>query len=162
MNPNIFNIDYVKLVNWLVPARIRKAILLAYLNVMVSGVVYLYQDFTRFRKAKLYQLMITPQVCYLEMLLRDRYDNVLRRIWIDDGIDKPPFYIYVHDELKPRFIYRTSEAKPRFIYTAGESGLLQDDFIIHVPADVRFEMAEMRSLVKNYKLAGTRFKIQIF
>jgi hypothetical protein len=162
MNNKVFNIDHQKLIAWLVPARIRRTRLLAFLKVMISGVVFLYQDFTRFRAAKLYQLKITPQVCYLETLLNDRYDSVQRRIYITDGIDKPPFYIYIHPELKPRSIFLSSEGKPRYIYTAGESGLLQDDFIVMVPVDIAFEPAEMRSLVKAYKLGGTRFKIQTF
>lgn len=161
MNAKVYNIDYNKLTAWLVPAYIRKSRLLAFLKVVVAGVSFLYQDFLRFRKARLYDLMITPQVCYLQMLLNDRYDFVQRRITITDGIDKPPFYIYRSDELKPKYIRRHSEALPRFIYTAGESGMLQDDFVIKVPVGIAFEQAEMRSLVKGYKLAGTRFKIQI-
>ncbi|RYZ24637.1 MAG: hypothetical protein EOP49_45735 [Sphingobacteriales bacterium] len=161
MNDRIFNIDYDKLIAWLVPRRIRKVRLHRYLRIVVSGVNFLYQDFRRFRKAKLYELMITPQVCYLERMLNDRYDFTQRRIVIVDSQDKPPFYIYQHAELKPKFISRTTENKPKFIYTAGESGLLQDDFVVLVPAAVSFNANEMRSLVKRYKLAGTRFKIQI-
>lgn len=161
MNAKVYNIDYDKLTAWLVPAYIRKSRLLAYLRIVIAGVSFLYMDFLRYRKAKLYDLMITPQVCYLEMLLNDRYDFIQRRIRIVDSLDKPPFYIYRTDEAKPKYIRRTDEAAPRYIYTAGESGMLTDDFVVRVPAGIVFEEAEMRSLVKSYKLAGTRFKIQI-
>jgi len=160
MNAKLYDINYEKVTTWMVPARIRRSKLVAFLKVMISGVVFLYQDFLRFRRAKLYELMITPQVCYLERLLNDRYDFTARRIRIVDGLDKPPFYIYQHDELKPKYIRKASEGQPQWIYTKGESGQLQDDFIVLVPQDIKFELAEMRSLVKVYKLAGTRFKIQ--
>jgi hypothetical protein len=161
MTDKIYQIDYDKLRVWLVPGRLRRERIIAYLHVVTSGVVSLYLDFLRYRKAKLYQLMITPQVCYLQRMLNDRFDFTQRRILIVDGIDKPPFYIYQHAELKPKYLRRTSEAKPQWIYTAGESGILTDDFVVKVPAGIIFQMAEMRSLVKAYKLAGTRFKIQI-
>lgn len=160
MNEVIYDIDHSQLKQWMIPARIRKSRLGAFLQVVISGVVFLYQDFLRFRKAKLYELMITPQVCYLERLLNDRFDFTQRRIRIVDGVDKPPFYIFQEAELKPKYLRNTSEAAPQWIYTSGESGNLQDDFVILVPVALVFEEAEMRSLVKVYKLAGTKFKIQ--
>jgi len=160
MNPNIFDIDHGKLRQWMVPGRIRKSRILAFLQVLQSTVSFLYQDLLRFRKQKLYELKITPQVCYLERLLNDRFDFTQRRIRIVDSIDKPPYYIYQRAELKPKYIHTRAEGKPAYIYTRGESSLLQDDFVVLVPTGLMFEEAEMRSLVKVYKLAGKRFKIQ--
>lgn len=160
MNTKIYDIDFEKLQQWLIPGYLRKSRLAAFVKVVTSGVVFLYQDFLRFRKQKLYELMITPQVCYLERLLNDRFDFTQRRIRIVDGLDKPPFYIYQQAELKPKYLRSSSENAPKWIYTGGESGNLQDDFVVLVPAALFFEEAEMRSLVKVYKLAGTQFKIQ--
>jgi len=154
MNPKLYDINFDVLKSNLVPERLHRTRLLLFLKFIVSGVVFLYQDLLRFRKQKLYELMITPQVCYLERLLNDRYDFTQRRIFITDGIDKPPFYIFQEAELKPKYLGKAT------IYTAGESGVLQDDFIIYVPFALAFEEAEMRSLAKVYKLAGTQFKIQ--
>ncbi|MBS0647401.1 MAG: hypothetical protein JSR97_12550 [Verrucomicrobia bacterium] len=94
--------------------------------------------------------------------MNDRYDSTLRRIYIDDGQEKPPFYIFQRPELKPKFIYKNTENRPKYIYTSGESGNLTDDFVIYVPMGLAFEEPEMVSLVKVYKLAGTKFKIQRF
>ena len=160
MNKNIYDIDFAKIVRWWTPAPLRKYIWLTFLRVLIYPLNQLYQFFLLYRTAKIYQLKITPQKCYLQILLRDRWDFTLRRIYIDDALDKPPFYIFEHAELKPKYIRRTSEALPKYIYTSGESGVLRDDFIIFVPIDIAFEQAEMISLVKNYKLAGTKFKIQ--
>lgn len=156
MSDKIYDIDFDKVVRWNLRRKKRMPRILALLNAMTKAIVLLYQDFLTFRKAKLYQLMITPQKCYLERLLNDRYDFTQRRIYIDDGVDYPPTYIYVAAELKPIYLGTTT------IYTAGESGDLKDDFVVYVPYDLVFEDAEMVSLVRAYKLAGTKFKIQRF
>ncbi len=160
MNVNIYNIDYSKLIGWLTPQELRKNKLRRLLNIMVAPVVVVYQLFLLYRTAKLYQLKITPQKCYLELLLNNRYDFTLRRIYIDDGVDRPPFYIFQNAELKPKFIRQRSENLPARIYTSGESGSIADDFIVFVPLGLVFEEPEMTSLIKVYKLAGTKFKIQ--
>jgi len=162
MSSKIYDIDFGKVVRWNLRRKKRKPLILALLNAMAKPVVLLYQDFLKYRKAKLYQLMITPQKCWLERLLNDRYDFTQRRIYIDDGVDYPPVYIYQHDELKPIFLRQAQEDSPVIIYTSGESGDFKDDFVIYVPGDLVFEDAEMTSLVKAYKLAGTKFKIQKF
>lgn len=153
---SIYDIDFSKVVRWNLRRKKRKPRILALLNSMAKPVVLLYQDFLKYRKAKLYQLMITPQKCWLERLLNDRYDFTQRRIYIDDGVDHPPTYIYQDAELKPLYL------GTKIIYTGGESGDLKDDFIVFVPMDLIFEEQEMMSLVKAYKLAGTKFKIQRF
>ena len=160
MNVRIYDIDYAKLIGWLTPQELRKNKLRRLFNIIVAPVVVLYQLLLTYRTAKLYQLKITPQKCYLELLLNNRYDFTLRRIYIDDGVDKPPFYIFQHAELKPKYLRRSSEHAPIRIYTSGESGAIADDFIVFVPMSLVFEEPEMTSLVKVYKLAGTKFKIQ--
>ena len=162
MNVNIYNIVYNKLAEWHVPRIIRQPRLIAFVKLLVTPFVFIYQDVLRFRTARLYELMITPQKCWLERLLNDRYDFTARGIYIDDGFDKTPPYIFQNAELKPKYIRQMSEAQPVWIYTGGESGNYLDDFIIYVPMAVVFEEPEMISLVKVYKLAGTKFKIQRF
>lgn len=162
MSNKIYDIDFRKVVRWNLRRKKRKPRILALLNAMAKPVTLIHQDFLKYRKAKLYQLMITPQKCWLERLLNDRYDFTQRRIYIDDGVDHPPTYIYQDAELKPLFLRQAQEDKPVTIYTSGESGDLKDDFVIYVPVDIDFEDAEMTSLVKAYKLAGTKFKIQRF
>jgi hypothetical protein len=162
MNANIFNVDFNTLVVWLTPRRLRKQKILALVKLFAIPFIYLHQDFLRFRKAKRYELSITPSKCLLELLLNDQYDFAARRIYIDDGQDKPPTYIFRSDELKPLFIYTQAESRPKTIYTAGESGDYRDDFVVYVPLDIVFEMAEMISLLKMFKLLGTKFKIQRF
>lgn len=156
MNQNIYNIAYNKLTRWCTPPVMRVPIVLALAGVLAIPFAYLYNAFLTFRAAKNYILGITPQVCYLEKLLNDRYDNTARQIYITDGLEKPLTYIYVEAESKPLCL------GSKYIYTPGETSIMSDDFIIWVPVSILFEEAEMSSLVKAYKLAGTKFKIQRF
>jgi hypothetical protein len=119
-----------------------------------------FQSLLKFREAKLYDLMITPQVCYLERLLRDRFDYVQRRIEIEDAVWYGPVFIFQQAELQPQWLYTASESQPIFIFTNGEAGQLRDDFVIKVPLDIVFDESEMRSLVNIFKLAGKRYKIE--
>jgi hypothetical protein len=154
VNNRIYDIDYSKLVNWLIPTKLRNARQLNFLQVLTYPVTTLYQQFLRYRTAKVYQLTITPQVCYLVKLLNDRYDFALRRITIVDPEDKSPLYVFKTEEAKP--VYLGSS----FIFTDGEAGAIKDDFIVKVPAAISFEDAEMLSLLKSYRLAAMKTKIQ--
>lgn len=155
MNSNIYDITYQKLRAWVMPNLVRKPRLTALLQVLCFPIEKVYQAFNRYRNAKNYQLKISPQVCYLEMMLNDRYDFVLRRIRIVDSLDRPALSIFRVDELKPVFL------GAEFIYTDGEAGIIKDDYIVLVPSAIVFETAEMISLLKSYQLAGMKPKIQL-
>lgn len=156
----IFIIDYQRLVNWLVPGALRKPVTLAWLRVMMSQVVLLYQAFMRNRNANLYTLGITPQVCYLEKMLNDRFDNTARGIWIGDPQRSSALYLYRDDELKPEWLYTDAENKPLVAYSDEEAGLRNVDFIVHLPAGLVANINEMKALLDMYKLAGKTYKIE--
>lgn len=162
MNEVIYIIDYLKLTLWLTPEDLRLPKMIALLKIFVSPVIYLYQLFLQFRKNKLYEISITGQVCRLQALLNDRYDFTARGIYIDDAEEYPPLYLYRDEESKPIYLYTDSEALPVYLFTDGEGGPLANDFIIFVPVAVVFDLVQMSSLVKGFKLPGMRFKIQTY
>lgn len=161
MNNAIYNIIYSRLVTWLTPKLLRKNKLLAFIGVAIKPVQFVYQDLLKYRAQKLYDLSITPQVCYLQKLLNDRYDYAQRRITIIDAVDQEPVYFFRRSENKPVYMYRRSEDQPVYFYTRGEVGALRNDFVVLVPAAIAFPLEEMRSLVQLNKLASKKFAIQI-
>lgn len=160
-NSNIYNINFKKLVVWLLHKPIRKPVQVSWLMALLSPLTWLHNQFLAFRTSVLYFLFITPQVCKLEQLLNDRYDTVQRRIIIRDGLEYDPVFIYRRAENKPVALYRRSEGKPVWLYTKGETGATAVDFIVEVPVFVVFDLNEMRGLIKRFKLASKTFKIQI-
>lgn len=163
MNPLFYNIDFNKLVLDKLPSILRQQKIIAYLKIAASPFVFVYQIFLNYRKAKLYDLMITPQVCYLEIMLNDKYDFTQRRIYIEDGVEQPALYLYQDAEDKDIYLFTDAENDPKLLYTDGEiEGISSDDFIIKVPVDIIFNQLEMRSAVQRKRLPGMRFKIQTF
>lgn len=157
----IFSIEFTRLSRLLTPVPLRKATLLAWLQVLVSAVAKLHQQFKRNRSNNLYMLAITPQVCYLEKMLNDRFDFGDRRIYISDPIGQDVWYAYQDAELKPEHMYQESEEQPVYTYSDNEAGVITTDFVVHVPASLNFNENEMKALLDMYKMAGKRYKIEL-
>lgn len=161
MAAKIYDIIFKRLVRWLTPEDLRTGSLLAFIESFIVPVVWLYQSFLKYRKAKIYELTITPQVCYLEMLLNDRFDFSQRRIYITDAVWHQSWYIYQENELKPEFLFVENELHPIYLYTDNEAGEVKDDFVVVVPNGLLFDENEMRSLLDGFRLAGKRYKVSI-
>jgi hypothetical protein len=107
--------------------------------------------------------MITPQVCYVEMALNDKYDSTERRIQIIKPKSYEPIFLYKKIENKPIFLYRKTEtAKVKaWLYLKGESTSFQYDFIVRVPFQILFDVNEMMAVIDNYALPDKIYKISI-
>lgn len=162
MNNKLYNIDYTKAVQWLVPNWLRQTIMVNWLRALITPLVWLYQAFLRYRDAKNYELMITPQVCYLERMVNNRFDYTLRRIYISDGVWYDPLFVFQDAEDKPVYMVTDAEADPVYVYSESEAGQFADDFVVMVPNDIAFNMDELKALLNSYKLAGTRYTIKLF
>jgi len=155
MNEQIYDISFRNLVNALVPQVLRKPKMLAVLSALVNPVVHVYNIFfLNNRKSNLYRLMITPQICYIEMALNDKYDHFERRITIKKPKSYNPLFLYKKSENKPLYLYRkiqTDKPNPSLILK-GEAGSFQYDFIVQVPETLVFDKNEMRAVLDNYIL----------
>lgn len=159
---NPFDVDFFKLVGWLIPRRLRVFKVVIIFKACVYPLLYLHNKLLVYRDAKLYEIMITSQVCYLERLLNDRFDYTARRIYISDAEWHLPLFLFQEDELKPVPLFRDSEGKHAPLFTDGEAGAVLNDFIIMIPVSVTFSEPELRGLVDRFKLFGTKYTIQLF
>lgn len=158
----IFDTNIEWLYNSFLIVRLRNKFMQTLLNSLTKPLSIMYNIFKINRNGNIYRLSITPQVCYLEKMLNDRYDSVLRRIFITDGILRTQKYIYTKDEQRDLYIYTSNEVSKNFIYTSAEDGYYDGSFIVNVSAGISFNEPEMRSLIDTYKLAGRSFKIKIY
>lgn len=163
MNERIYDISYRKLVSALVPQVLRKPKILALLSALVNPVVHVYNLFLINRRSNLYRLMITPQVCYVQMALNDKYDSAARRIMIKQPKSYNPRFLYKKAENKPLYLYRKAEmTRPKStLIMKGEASAFQYDFIVQVPATVAFDINEMMAVINNYILPEKVYKISI-
>lgn len=159
---NPFDVDFFKLAAWLTPKPLRKVNYGLIVKACISPLIHIHNTLLRYREAKLYQLTITPQVCFLERMLNDRFDYSQRRIYIMDADWHLPIFLFQENELKPVSVFKENESKPTPLYTEGESGSALNDFVVMVPLAISFSEAEMRSLIDSYKLFGTLYTIQTF
>jgi hypothetical protein len=159
---NGYNIVLNRLAEWLIPTRLRTAVLLAIVKACYTPFVNLHNDFLLYRKAKQYELAMNYQVCYLESFLNDRFDFINRGIHIEDAKNHPAKFIYQRTEGKPFLIFARSESQPKVIYTRGENlGDYANDFVIFIPIGVLFDEKEIRAMVAT-KLSGKRYKIETY
>jgi hypothetical protein len=159
---NPFDVDFFKLSTWLIPKSLRRVKIGVLFKASMFPLFYVHNVLLKYRDAKIYELNITPQVCYLEKLLNDRFDYTQRRIYIIDGEWHLPLFIFQEQELKPVHLFKETEGKPMPLFTDGEAGSVLNDFVVMVPLQVQFSDAEMSSLINRFKLFGTKYTIQTF
>ncbi len=152
-----FDVDFGVKAWQFLPVRLRQAIQYAWAKVCVSGVVYMAGIFRTNRDANLYDLAHNGQVCKMEAVLNDVFDNVARTIYITDPAYIDPVYLYRRSELKPVYLYRRSESSPVYLYRRSEcydgSGV---QFIVNVPAALygAIDLSRMRALIEKYRLVS--------
>lgn len=115
----MYSVDWDHFLNAQIPAWWRRPLLLAWLRVLLSPVVYLYDRYQTYRSGTIYHMRVTPQVCMLELLLNDRFDPVFRRIWIESIFDPQDNYLFqVSEDRPPVWHYNRWDAT--YMYAEGE------------------------------------------
>ena len=158
----IYNVDWNRLTRWVIPVRRRWPRTLAFLNALTSAVNEVNTRFLYFRAYTNYRLGITPQVVYLEKLLNDRFDVVLKRIIIVKAIalEGVPFFMKI--EMKPKkFWWHIMDDGYLVLYTKAETLQFTVDFIVKVPIGVPFDINELTAYLDGDVLQSKNYKVQI-
>jgi hypothetical protein len=159
-----YNVNFVKLIIQRIPKDLQIDEFINWVNRLCDTMVFIYNLVIAYRNTTLYNLSITSQVFSLEKMLNDRYDNALRRIYIDDGILVSRSFEYLEAEGRTFFVYTEAEnhLPHEYDYLEGELFGLHFNFIVHVPGAITFNIDEMKGLLDTNKLAGKTYSIQTF
>jgi len=164
----MFNINWSNLISNLLPWFHVRTVMLSWLGALVHPMQALYTGFLQFREARLYETKYNGQVAELEYVLNDYYynDGTLRTIYIEDNTDQGDTFIYNTLENEDEtHIFNADEAEgdeyDTFIYNVNE-GSGSSDFIVWVPDTLTFDINEITSLVRKYKMAGPSFSIETY
>lgn len=149
-----YNLDINKLTILLTPTFLRKERFLAWLRVIHFPLIEIVDKFNFNRNENLYNLAHNGQVCYLRVVLNDRFDPIQRRIKIADGNRYQRQYIYTRGEQKPKYLGKI------YLYDRADYGDTGVDFIVLIPRGLIYNEYEKKALVDFYKLASKRYKIQ--
>jgi hypothetical protein len=155
----MYNIDFKKIIVWLLPTFLRKPKQIAWLIALLNGVKWLYSNFIDWKSKQEFNLQINGQVVYLEKLLKAEYLTTTEHIRITDG-----------NRVSRAFIFPKLDDKPiwlgtQIIYTKEFYSEEYVSFYVDVPAGLFNELTEdelrkMYALVDKYKVAGRIFKIR--
>ena len=83
---NVYNINWRTFIIINLPVFLRKIRSIKLLEVFFKPVVLLHLEFLEFRRQALYKVNHNSQICYLQAVLNDSFDNVQRRIIIRNAI----------------------------------------------------------------------------
>lgn len=155
-----FDINYDTLRVQLLPVRLRKSVMKAWLRCLLIPVKWLHNVFMIDRESNLYYLAHNSQIVYLEAVLNDVFDPISRGIFIEDGLYEDPLFTYLIPEERPLWLGLSSESGtvgytvPIALFTDAETSLLGNAFIVNVPGAVSFDTDRMKALINRYRLAG--------
>lgn len=150
-----FNVNWSRLSILLLPTFLRSDRMKAWLYLNIRQIENVHYSWRNYRASNIYKLAHNSQICYLRGALNDRFDNVLRRIRIDDGNSFRRNYIYTDAEEKPKFLGTI------YIYDDADYADTGVDFIVVLPLGLSYNIYEMKALIDFYRMASKRYKITI-
>ena len=134
---NVYSINWRNFIIDNIPVDLRKIKTVNWLLVLFKPIMWLHIEFLAFRTQALYKVNHNSQICYLQAVLNDSFDNVQRRIIIRNAILREPLWFYEPEENKPVVFYESEDNKP--VYFREESEFIGDgaDFLVLVPIDLK-------------------------
>ncbi len=157
---NVYNINWRKFIIENLEVDLRRVKTVKWLEVLFKPIIWLHIEFLAFRTQALYKVNHNSQICYLQAVLNDSFDNVQRRIIIRNAILKQPVWFYEPEEQKEVWFYEPEANKPVYFYE--ESEFLGDgaDFLVLVPIDLKPTntqeenalLIKMKAQIDYYKL----------
>lgn len=159
----MFDIDINKIFRRFMPHFLRKPVMLDYLASAAKAIKDVNINFVALRDAVLLKLSFTGQTIYLEKLLNDNYDPVLRRIYIDNtNIQNYIYWRNVIESAPPFYLFNDSEVSaPVYLsnYSEVEASI---HFIVNIPVAVTFDPIDVNADVRRYAQAGKTWIIETF
>lgn len=158
-----FSIDFSTLINQLLPVRLRKIGFIAWLQCITKPVVSLYEKFTNNRIANNYYLAHNGQVCHLEGILSNRFEDDFA---IRNGPYADAVYVFQYIEYIPVHVALEAELTPTPpdydapVYLFTDAAIYNNvgvPFRVYFPEGASYtpdEFNEMTGLIDRYRLPG--------
>ncbi|MGB0869456.1 MAG: hypothetical protein ACPGSD_07650 [Flavobacteriales bacterium] len=158
---NHFNWDFDKLVVMLLPPVLRKPKLLAFLEVLASGISSVYDGLIEFRTKSSYNAYFSADRITFEHYLNDVFDKEDRNIKVVNAEFLERKTLYKNAENRPNRIYQVSENKPIKLYYLQEYET-SIHFIIEMPAGLlnAQQLKALRIWVDERKLPNKNYEIE--
>lgn len=165
MAKNVYIVDYSRLIELSLPTFLRGNIILVWLSCLLHPVKLLYNGFVTYKNDAIYRVSHNGSVILLEKVLNDKFDPILRRIYIKN----------VEQQDSMRF-YDVSASKEVGFYDVPVNGFRSSvgfnaenaDFQVYIPQLYRSSNAvelnkfliKVSAQVDYYKLFAKKYEIQ--
>lgn len=157
-----FDVNWDKLVIYLLPTFLRRPFLLGYVRALVAPLESLYYKWYNWRIDNIYKLEHTGQICYLRGSLNDKFDPVERRIYIGNGLLYDTQYIFTEAEEQDVWLETEESADTIWLRTEAETADTGLDFIVYVPEEIyNSQLDGLKAHIDFYKAGGKRYSIII-
>jgi len=149
-----FSIDFEAMILQLLPKRWRKPLMQHWLLCLQAPTIALYQRLLTYRASVKHQLRYNSQVVYLEAALNDGVDTVARRIFLSEGNNGVPLWLYTPAEEEPLFLgFRgTGAGMSAWVFTRSETVAARYDFIVWVPITLTYDPIYLKGLIDSLRL----------
>ncbi len=157
----MININFITFIEQLTPPVHRRIEVISFIKAAFAPLTQLKSFFFSFFNTVECNLTWNGQVCMLEHLLNNEFDEVDRTIYITDAQNISSSFLFNDAENnEDSHIFNESEgADPYYVYNATE--VSQYHFVVNIPAAVTYNEDQLKFYVNKYKLAGKRWKIVI-
>jgi hypothetical protein len=158
----VYQIDFSKLVVLLLPIRLRKSRIYAFLVAFTRPLVYLRSQLTTFRADANYRLTYNGQVRKLRKVLNDAFPEAEGSIDIEDGEAIGVWQYSWDEDYDPYRLYLLADdANPALFWD--QDTILEglSNFVVKVPASLNTvnNTAKLRALLNYYKLVSKSYSI---
>lgn len=152
---NVFVIQWYRFVENLVPNLVKKSLLLAFINSAFAPIRSKYEVFLQWKAESEYKVRHNGQICYLQKLLNDQFDNYHRRIIVENTPPKETLNVYYPQENRPIYAYNE---RPFFMYNEDDY-FNEFDFTVLIPEEIVPNTHLIRNEVEFYKLYSKNYQI---
>ena len=167
INGNIYIISYQEFKEQLLPLLLRKSKTLALLQALIAPLVSLYNDFFTFKNRAIYKTEHNAAITLLQKVLNDSFDEVERRIFINNAEITSTQHYYDEGQGDPLDFYDDGKGDPQWFFNIETFNVYGSDFTVFIPialkpadpADETRFLDNVRADLDYYKIFGTKYTI---
>ncbi|MAB37746.1 MAG: hypothetical protein CL528_11270 [Aequorivita sp.] len=167
INKKIYILDYEGFKEQLLPIILRKPKWLALLQALIIPFKALYEYFFGFKEDSIYRAQHYGSVGLLEKALNDAFDDVERRIFINNAALNDTQHYYDEGAGDPLYFYDEGEGDPQWFFDPIVFNVYESDFTVFIPMALRPDdedaeerlLTRVRALIDYYKIYGPKYTI---
>lgn len=167
INGKIYIVSYREFKEQLLPLLLRKPKLLAWLQALISPFVSLYDEFFAFKEKAIFKTEHNAAITLLQKMLNDGYDDVERRIYINNAEITSTQHYYDKGLGDPLEFYDKGKGDPQWFFNKEVFNVYRSDFTVFLPGAIRPVnnedeerlIIDIKADLDYYKMYGTKYTI---